>query len=295
MAKKTYDWPRRLMGMRAWLAWIVVLSTGLAGCAGSGDGLSDAERAARDLQIQATATTGVVRGVVVDQALRPLAGATVVLAGGAETTSNEAGAFGFDDLEPGTYFLTASLDYHTTVQQSADVVAGVSDPSIVRILLTAIPRLTPFVEAFQAKMYVIGAISTPVVLLRLGDELGEEGDYSFRLDITPNGTVAQAEFAWESQSPLSETLLIGGGTYLDGERVDTSEAVGASPLVLLANATDADETSDNVRYNMWAGDFDDPPAVYLQQKVDAFVHVFHNFRPEPGWMFTSDGAHPLPP
>jgi hypothetical protein len=272
----------------------------LAGCAGgAGDdataSLKEAEAAAENLEVEATATTGVIRGIVVDDALRPLAGANVTLAGGSSTQTTEAGAFGFDGLEPGTYFLTASLADFTTVQQSAEVEAGVSDPALVRILLVAIPRQTPFIEAFQERMYVSGAVSTPVLLVRASDLIGEEGNFSFRIDITPNGTVAQAEFSWESTSPLGENLLIGGGTYDGDDALDTNDASGSSVLVLRANATQDGETADSVRYNMWAGDFDDPPAAYFQQHVDAFVHVFHNFRPDEGWLFTRDGAHPLPP
>lgn len=290
-----------MLGQRPVLVFLSTLGAALlAGCSGgAGDGasasLKEAEIAAENLAVEATATTGVIRGVVVDDALRPLPGATVTLNNGASTDTTQEGAFGFDALEPGTYFLTASLTDYTTVQQSAEVVAGVSDPALMRVLLTAIPRLTPFIEAFSANLYVMFTASTPVILLRVGDLVGDEGNYAFTLEITPNGTVAQAEFIWESQSPLSETLLIGGGTYEDDEDLDVDSASGPSGLFLRANATEDGQTANNVRYNMWAGTFDDPPAVYLQQKVEAFVHVFHNMRPDEDWRFSRDGEHPLPP
>jgi hypothetical protein len=265
----------------------------LAGCAeGGGDGL---DAAAAGLDVEATATTGVIRGVVVDEAVRPIAGAKVVLADGTETTSNDKGAFGFDGLQPGLHFMTASALDHATVQQSVDVVAGDSDPAPVRVLLQSIPRATPFIEAFSSRLYFAGAVSTPVVLVRLGDMVGDEGNYAIEVPIEPNGTVAQAEFVWEPSSPLGEAIWFGGGTYAGDEDVDEVEAAGPSPVVLLASATKGGDTADKVVYHMWSDGGGQPLSAHAQQSVDAFVHVFHNFLPNDGWLFTRDGAHPLPP
>src|SRR5688572_18477641 len=84
----------------------------LAGCSGGGgakgeDGLDSLD----DFDdLEATDTTGVLRGVVVDASVRPLAGVDVTATGpGGQLTgtTSEAGAFGFDRLEPGTYFVSA--------------------------------------------------------------------------------------------------------------------------------------------------------------------------------------------
>jgi hypothetical protein len=80
----------------------------LAGCSGSNPSdKSSTEPTFDDLGLQATSSTGVIRGVVVDDAIRPVAGATVSLTGEStgETVSTAAGTFGFDALAPGTYFL----------------------------------------------------------------------------------------------------------------------------------------------------------------------------------------------
>lgn len=289
-----------VVGLRPLTLSLLLSAAALAGCSGDTSGndptLRDAEEAAQDLNVQATSNTGVIRGIVVDESIKPIAGVAVrVLPADRETATNEEGAFGFDNLEPGTYFLTTTKDGYSTIQQSVDVIAGQSDPPIVRVQVQTIPKATPFIEAFQVRLYFSGAVSTPVLLVRAGDLVGDEGTFFFELDITPNGTLAQAEFQWEPTTALGSNLFIGGGTYIGDDDLDVNSASGPSVLVLRANATEDGDTADKVAYNMWSGDFEDPPAAYVQQSVDAFVHVFHNFLPREGWTFTADGEHPLPP
>src|SRR5688572_410097 len=84
----------------------------LAGCAANSGGEPGPASTAgdfSDLDVDATETTGVLLGVVVDETIRPIAGASVVLQGGPagdkKATTDQEGRFAFDDLEPGTYFL----------------------------------------------------------------------------------------------------------------------------------------------------------------------------------------------
>src|SRR5688500_16863572 len=127
----------------------------LAGCAGSsasgGDGPED-DTDFDDLDLDATESTGVIRGLVVDDRITPLEGADVELSGNgvsAAATTDAAGRFGFDGLVPGVYFMRASLLNHDSVQATADVVAGVDDPPMQRILLTRLSTEDPF--SFQNK------------------------------------------------------------------------------------------------------------------------------------------------
>lgn len=76
----------------------------LAGCS-QGGSPDEADVNLPDLGLEATATTGLIRGVVVDEAIRPIEGAKISLQAGSasqETTTTPEGAFGFDGLEPGT-------------------------------------------------------------------------------------------------------------------------------------------------------------------------------------------------
>src|SRR5688572_21410353 len=96
------------------LPLLLLAATALAGCSGDASP-KDREPAVPDgafdgLNVKPTDETGIVRGVVVDEAIAPLEAAKVTLqgpGGSQETETNALGAFGFDGLEPGTYFVKA--------------------------------------------------------------------------------------------------------------------------------------------------------------------------------------------
>lgn len=300
MTTAARSWP--MGGARVRLGLIAV-AVALAGCSEAGGKGDDVSQAATQLDLAATSATGVIRGVVVDEAVRPVAGATVELTGGTaggdgSTQSNDEGAFGFEALQPGTYFLQVSAEDYTSVQQSADVVAGVSDPQPLRVMLVALPRLEPFIESLQVKMFISGAGWVDGVGGVTAGGLGVlDGNYVFGQEITPDGAVAQTEFVWEKTSELGTTAMVSGGTYDDdGDSVETSGWTGPSPLVSRVNATAADDTATQISYSFWAWPTSPLPAgVHANQPVDVFMTVFHNFRPDDGWTFTGSGAHALPP
>lgn len=269
----------------------------LAGCAGeppADDALADAAKA---VDAKATPTTGIIRGVVIDDALRPIVGASVVLQSqNRNTTTNDAGAFGFDGLEAGTYFLQASKQDYTTVQQSAEVQAGVGNPPVVKILIAAIPRPIPMIEALTATIFISGSGWVDQVGgVTVGGAGVFDGNWNFEVAISPNGTVAQTELVWDMTTPLGAEGRAGGGTYNGDDSMDTATHRGPSPLIMQANATDEDETADNVYYDFYAWPSAGLPAGFqFNQKVEAYIHVFHNFRPNEGWQFGRDGEHPLP-
>jgi hypothetical protein len=279
----------------------------LAGCSSDGDpeadALAEAERAAAELQVEATDTTGVIRGVVVDQAVRPLAGALVVLANSQmNATTSEAGVFAFEGLEAGTYFLTASLADYTTVQQSVDVIAGVDNPEAVKILLAAIPRAAPAVVTQASVIFISGSgwLQAPSPVGGTGVTVGGagvlgDGNWNFEVEVAPNGTIAQTELIWDMTTPLGENGRASGGTYEGNDGVHTETHTGPSPLVMRANATEGTETSDNVYYSFYAWPIAAAPFGFqFNQKVDVFVTVFYNFMPSEGWTFVEDGPYPVP-
>src|SRR5688572_24479115 len=91
--------------MRPVLLALALLAPLLAGCSGGGD-----EPAGPD-EVQATPTTGILRGVVVDAAIRPMAGVkvSVPVPDGSvrNSTTVDDGAFAFAGLEPGAYVVRA--------------------------------------------------------------------------------------------------------------------------------------------------------------------------------------------
>ena len=127
--------------LRSPLAALVAVAF-LAGCASPGtqsEATSAPEPDFGELGLEATSSTGILRGAVVDDALRPIEGATVVLTGevARRTVTTEVGTFGFEGLPPGTYFVTASKAGYFDAQEDADVVAGVPEPPVVKLQMTA--------------------------------------------------------------------------------------------------------------------------------------------------------------
>src|SRR5688572_21153311 len=102
--------------MHRWAAiWTaLLLALALPGCSDEpkSDGVADSTDDFGDLGVAPTDTRGILVGVVVDEAIRPIAEAKVALnaGGGApmEKTTDAEGRFAYGDLEPGTYFLSAS-------------------------------------------------------------------------------------------------------------------------------------------------------------------------------------------
>ncbi|MGB0652962.1 MAG: carboxypeptidase-like regulatory domain-containing protein [Thermoplasmatota archaeon] len=230
----------------------------LAGCTDSGDGgneLGDeqTEQALTEVAVEATDDTGVIRGVVVDSAIRPVAGVTieVPLPGEGEpltTTSNDLGAFGLEGLEPGSYFVKASKAGYTETQQSVQVVAGVSTPPPVKILLEVNPSTAPYVQEFAMKGFIECSVATPVVLFAacgLLDATGLSNNHfleEYTLDAPP--AHLQSEAVWQSTQALGNELQI-SYTCLDcgegGTQVRYGVAAGTSPLIMVGNVTLAEE------------------------------------------------------
>ncbi len=157
--------------MRAAVALaLVVLLSGCSGGGGSEDVPTDADDF-QDLGVEATDTKGVLLGVVVDDAIRPLQGAAVSVSmpGGAdgEKTTDADGRFAFGDLEPGTYLVSVAMLQYNSAQTTVEVVAGEEDPAVHRIQLTRLFSQDPYLEqikfdGFIACAYAYGVSSTCV-------------------------------------------------------------------------------------------------------------------------------------
>lgn len=130
------------MSMRAWALPVLLLLAvmTLSGCTGGG---ADKPTPTGDPD------TGSLHGVVVDAAVAPVAGALVTISGGMNTTTNEKGEFRFDGLQPGAYVISATRLGYKGAQSSAEVVAGVTDPPLVKVLLERIASAQPYLDFFK--------------------------------------------------------------------------------------------------------------------------------------------------
>lgn len=131
--------------MRILLAAPLILAA-LAGCASDSGGSDVTSDDFGDVKVDVDDETGVILGVVVDDALRTVEGATVVLKGTPEVTkkTDDKGRFVFDQVPPGIQVLSASAPYHKSTQSNVEVVAGVAAPPTTKILLERLYKQDPY-------------------------------------------------------------------------------------------------------------------------------------------------------
>lgn len=303
---------RRTLPSCAALGFLVT-AVALAGCSGA-----EAPPEAGDVADAA----GRVEGVVVDVAIRPLAGATVSVPaqpGVAAATTDAEGRFALEGLAEGVAFLMVAKPgfLEATVQAQA----GPGAP-VVQVVLEPLLETQPYVvlESFRAFLDC-GVGSGPafglsagcmtvaggalVILCEgggpappMGVCLGGVNPY-FVSDAQGNLTMAQTEAVWEptvqgqSELILASYVLDAAGAAVGG----APSASGSSVLVRRLNET-------VVRDNALGGP--NQLAIYLspgnsgaanvvvQQAVDVYhTSAFHFVLPEE-WTLAADGAPDVP-
>jgi hypothetical protein len=306
----------------------------LAGCAAKSASTApdDLAAAARELDVKATATTGIIRGVVVDDAIRPLGGAVVSLtAQGKPMTTNTTavGAFGFAGLPEGTYFVKAhKLGFHDA-QSSVDVKAGVDDAPLTKISLVADRSFVkPFFVAMSHKGFiecgtdVVALCSVPnhfcipaqpPCIAYTPNVTNDQFSSYFNVDSPPDWL--QCELIWDSTQALGNTLSVttrvstaqlnSDGFYIRG--MNSSE--GPSPLLVVDDYDRIHNTKNagkdtlgngtGLELDIFSGGNVATPigslvGVQLNQDYQVIAHLFYGYRPPPGYRFTSDGDPPVP-
>ncbi|MGB1585656.1 MAG: carboxypeptidase-like regulatory domain-containing protein [Thermoplasmatota archaeon] len=213
-----------------WMA-LLLLTTVLAGCA---DELP--QEATDDLtfddDLSATDTTGVIRGVVVNDAIEPVAGATVLITGLEITDeTDEQGRFTFSNLEPGTYFLDVTKDLHTAVQANVEVQAGIDAPPVLKVQLNRLYSGDPYLVTMamdgfftcsQAGTIVWGYSSSPCHSIGWGTNIDLCDDYGacldqervFHVDLDAGWQSIIYEMDWEATAQgTSERMGMSVSTY----------------------------------------------------------------------------------
>lgn len=249
--------------------------------------------------VQVTATTGALRGIVIDEAIRPLAGATIVVTGVEEPRlTAEDGGFVFNGLAAGTYFITASKPGFTPVQASGTVVAGDADPPLVKMLLTLDIVSAPFTQLQEWKAFlqcgagapVDNPVSGPHTTINPCFLTGSDNVHSFEYAPGVRPAFAQAEAVWKGTQPLGNRLQFG---YYDPASLATNWKTvdGVSPLILPATSEEVvaavGNDSNDLTVRIFAGTHQ--PTVVLNQAYDIYMQYFYNFVPREGYTFAGDG------
>lgn len=304
--------------MRPVLVALASLLTFLAGCTGDPGGGPEAQAIVDDSEFedyQATSTTGVIRGVVIDDAVRPLAGAEIRLNlgdGARNATSTDSGAFGFADLEPGTYFMEVSKPGYGSVQHSAEVVAGVDEPELLKVVLTIDPDAQPYFSVVNWNGFIECSfrVAVPGVTSLGVNACNGVGNQDVNFPLAPMDAIpdlVQGELVWDSTQPVGSGLsfVVGPPSCVD---IKYARADGESPLVIkLDTPTLLNESAEALddgfvpedgicfrAFSYVASESAGTLGLVTSQQFDAYFHVFYNMLPPDGWQFSVDGNPPLP-
>lgn len=207
-----------------WWAVTVVLALALAGCGGKGDGanqvrLGDGSRVSLDLpeerQPDPEDIHGAISGVVVDDAIFPVPGATIAIRDRSyNATADEDGLFAFEGMPPGLYTLEVSMEGHSTGLGTVNVKSGQVAKAVVQA-----PRL-PFVAPYHATWAFDD--------VRTADDLvwGAAGNHEHVIPFDHPVQTLVVESAWDGiQDGLGDPL----DYWVAGERAPDEASTGSAP------------------------------------------------------------------
>ncbi len=248
------------------LTLAMVVAVALAGC-------SDAPVAVDDTPpAKTTSTTGAIAGIVVDGSISPIVGSSVRIdALGLETTVDEDGAFVFEDLEPGVYFINADATDHISAQTSATVVAGEVSKARLQLVYSPVPVPVPVTEKFEGRIELADAW----VVWILGEFTGntELCKCWFYPSVEEGAQTAIFEMFWTPSSPANDPGMwidhyTPDGDY-DGNNVDNP-----ARLQFDASSWSAGEVTIQVSVGT---------TVQIQQDFEIFYTVWYGGPAPDGW------------
>jgi hypothetical protein len=276
----------------------------LAGCAGTPEESTDivGDEAFEEFELDDTSDAlGIIRGVVVDVAFSPLAGAIVTLLNhDQQVTTNADGAFAFKELEAGAYFIQINKTGYGSAQTSTEVTAGIKDPELVRVLLERVSGTVPMLASDKFDGFITCSIRIPTlgfidgcgVFGNLGIGSTQRRDYAFE---TGNIQWIQTDLTWTPNMDTAKEFCvsIGGASA-------SAPPCGPDNLVHSIDKTAVEEDGlhkgeefNHITYpNHYLADASGN--LIVQQSFEVFAHAFYNFTPDEGWSFVVDGEHAVP-
>lgn len=310
------------------IIWGALALALLAGCTsdlapGAGETAVE-EGIVEALDLQATKTTGLLVGLVVDERIAPVAEAAVALEGtGLQSITGQDGFFGFDGLQPGAYLVTIRKVGYDDAMVEASVMAGDEAPPLLRVQLFAnASAIAPFVQAHKLDGF-IQCTGNPVALCSLPNNYRPtacgvhavlcydnvtEDNTRWHLAMLGNTSFLQGELVWKASSSFSNEMAwkaeqsrgcdgVGGDNHVTYGR---SPLLAAPPIVRELRIPGGDPCTVVVQVSAGGAVSGGCvpglpllntvcPGVAFQQQFSAFLHFFYGYLPPEGWRFSSDG------
>ena len=288
---KDYIWSGKAqVVLRAFLVLTALL---LAGCSDApADVPLDDGPVTRD--VDTTPELGAISGVVVSETITPVPGAVVTIAGsGLEATTDAAGTFVFEALEPTLYVLDVRADGYLPIQSTADVKVGeVAKPKVV---LPADLAAKPYTETYTHSGFIQfnGAASGTIVNIVL-DEFGDNPlcDCTLEFATGPGLETLVVEAVWEDSvtyptGPVDLYLEVYPAELDDG----TSDIQGGfltSPILehYPIETWGEDETNNDWTVRLSGSGY----FVQVDQSYELFTTAFYVADAPPGWSFVAGDA-----
>lgn len=271
---------------------------------------------------------GVLQGVVFDEAIRPIEGATVQLAGQAVAMQGTPanGTFRFEGLAPGAYAVLVEKPGYIPAQLTAQVEAAGGESPLLKVQLESNPSERPYVEAFVFDGYIecgtssIAVCAVPNFATLLACQTagvcgGNVTSDRFNANHLPSGVPdwTQSELVWTATVDASDQFYFSVSHYPkdDPTALETvyNSTVGGSPLLLTVPGNATRESglgsTEAWRESVFAGAAEGttppgcaPPCVgpgfAVQQSFTIYTHFFYRYQPPADWRFTEADV-PEPP
>lgn len=282
--------------MRALLAAALLAAAALAGCSGGAD--------PQPVDIPVGSGRAVLAGVVVDEAIRPVAGALVdVTDSGLEATTDENGEF-LLPVPVGDHLLEVRHEAFATIQQTVTVPDGGLRGLTLRLILPA--SEAPYHTVAKYDGFVVCSLGISVIFSEECGEgvgtpagrVGKQANNAIRYDFqseSPSLKTVVVEQAWQPTSEAGREMLVIFATNwtcepaCGGDGVGDGSMQGPSPLLLRADEADLaphlrDPATVFTTYTLARNDATQVN-VLLSQGFQLFVTLFYREAAPEGYSF----------